>query len=72
MVDDFGIKYTGREHAEHLLAALSDLYTITTDWTGGRYVGLTLAWDYTHRTMDFSMPGYIANALTKGSPAVRH
>ena len=65
VVDDFGIQYTGREHAEHLLGALAALYTITTDWTGNRYVGLTLDWDFAARTMDFSMPGYIANALKK-------
>jgi hypothetical protein len=32
MVDDFGIKYTNRCDADHLLAALEQLYTVTTDW----------------------------------------
>ena len=27
VVDDFGVKYVGREHAEHLMAALGELYT---------------------------------------------
>jgi hypothetical protein len=31
VVDDFGIKYVGKEHAEHLLATLRELYNITTD-----------------------------------------
>jgi hypothetical protein len=34
IVDDFGIQYTGRQHAEHLLAALQENYEVTTDWEG--------------------------------------
>jgi hypothetical protein len=44
-VDDFGIKYVGQEHADHLFKALRKLYTITVDWTGTKYCGLTLAWE---------------------------
>ena len=29
VVDDFGIKYTGKEHAHHLIAGLKDLYKLT-------------------------------------------
>jgi hypothetical protein len=63
VVDDFGIQYVGREHADHLLAALRDLYTVTVDWEGTKYLGLTLQWDYDARTVDVSMPGYINEAL---------
>jgi hypothetical protein len=65
VVDDFGIKYVGRQHAEHLVAALKALYPVTTDWKGELYCGLTLHWDYTARTVDLSMPGYIPAALHK-------
>jgi hypothetical protein len=58
--DDFGVQYTGYEHAQRLANALESLYTITTEW-----FGLTLDWDYEARTVDMSMPGYIAQALTK-------
>ena len=34
VVDDFGIKYQGREHAEHLIATLKDNHEIEVDWTG--------------------------------------
>lgn len=64
-VDDFGIKYVGKENADHLFHALRELYTITVDWTGTKYCGLTLAWDYDTRTCDVSMPGYIAKALLR-------
>ena len=53
----------GRAHAKHLLSALRDLYRVTADWSGTRYLGLTLEWDYQARTVDLSMPGYIAAAL---------
>jgi hypothetical protein len=37
VVDDFGVKYVGREHAEHLMECIKKNYT---------YCGLTLEWDY--------------------------
>jgi hypothetical protein len=65
VVDDFGVQYTGREHAQHLADTLESLYPIMTEWSGTRYFGLTLDWDYDNRSVDMSMPGYIAQALTK-------
>jgi len=65
VVDDFGIKYVGKEHAEHLFAALRKDYTLDTDWTGGLYCGITLKWDYKKRTLDTSMPGSIKKILFK-------
>jgi hypothetical protein len=41
-VDDFGVKYVGKEHAQHLEQVLKHMYHITTDWSGTLYVGLTL------------------------------
>jgi hypothetical protein len=64
-VDDFGVKYVGKHHADHLLAALKRDYTISEDWTGGLYCGITLKWDYDARTVDISMPGYILKQLLK-------
>jgi hypothetical protein len=65
VVDDFGIKYVGKEHARHLIQALSDLYTVSTDWTGALYCGLTIKWDYAQRHVDISMPGYVEAAIHK-------
>ena len=31
VVDDFGVKYVGKEHAEHLMSVLNEHYTITED-----------------------------------------
>jgi hypothetical protein len=42
-VDDFGVKYVGREHAKHLMAALKEDYeAVSVDWEGKLYCGITL------------------------------
>ena len=33
VVDDFGVKYFGKENVDHLIQALQKQYTIYTDWT---------------------------------------
>ena len=65
VVDDFGVRYTSRADADHLVTTLSTAYQVSTDWTGSRYCGLTLTWDYVARTCDISMPGYIERALAR-------
>jgi hypothetical protein len=43
VVDDFGVKYVGKEHAEHLINCLKDkTYKLTEDWTGNLYCGISL------------------------------
>jgi hypothetical protein len=46
VVDDFGVKYVGREHAQHLMSSIRKNYTISSNWNGSAYCGLTLDWDY--------------------------
>jgi len=65
VVDNFGIQYVGHEHAQHLIEALREMYEVTVNMEGTLYCGLTLLWDYTARTVQLSMPGYIALALHK-------
>ena len=65
VVDDFGVKYVGEEHANHLKAALKEKYTVTTEWDGKRYIGITLDWDYKRRQVHISMPNYVKNALAQ-------
>ena len=64
-MDDFGVKYSGKEHAQHLYAALKENYEVTTDWEGERFVDIKLNWDYNKRTVTMSMPGYIEAALKR-------
>jgi hypothetical protein len=64
VVDDFGIKYVGKEHADHLIASIKSTYKkLTEDWMGSLYCGIMVEWDYVGRTVDISMPGYIKKKL---------
>ena len=65
VVDDFGVKHVGKDTADHLIQALNKLYTISINWTGSLYCGLTINWDYNKRKCDISMPTYINEALNK-------
>eukprot|EP00957_Ditylum_brightwellii_P196767 14991436-Ditylum_brightwellii.AAC.1 len=65
VVDDFVVKYTNKEDIYHLLQALKDKYTVSEDWKGKLYCGLTLDWNYMLGPADISMPGYIKAALHK-------
>jgi hypothetical protein len=65
IVDDFGVEYVGREHADHLFHAIQAHYKCSVDWTGSLYSGITLGWDYEKNTLDTSMPGYATAALHK-------
>jgi hypothetical protein len=65
VVDDFAVKYLGKQHAEHLRNALLRTYELTTDWTATVYSGMTLKWDYKKRTCNIFMPGYVSNVLSK-------
>jgi hypothetical protein len=49
----------------HLSNTLLHIYELATDWDGKMYSGMTLKWDYSNRNCDISMPGYIANLLSK-------
>ena len=64
-VDDFSVKYVHKRDADTLISLLQQHYDLTTDWTGTKYLGLSLEWNYTQRTLDLSMPGYIQRALSR-------
>ena len=51
VVDNFGIAYNNKADLDHLLHALSQHYTISTDMKGSTYIGLTIEWDYTNHTV---------------------
>ena len=46
VVDDFGVKYVGKEHADHLIQCIKQKYELTEDWSGNLYCGIRLTWDY--------------------------
>ena len=64
VVDDFGVKYVGEEHAAHLISALKETYEIEVDMEGEKYVGISIDWDYLKGEVHLAMPGYVPEALS--------
>ena len=64
-IDDFGVKYVGKEHANHLMSVLQPHYVVLSDWTGKRYISLDLDWDYSQRKVHLSMLTYVLDALKR-------
>ena len=65
VVDDFGVKYIGKEHVMHLINTLRKDYEVEEDWDGKRYIGITMDWDYKKREVHLSMPEYVERALAR-------
>ena len=62
MVDDFCVKYSGKENALHLKVGL-EKNKLATDWKGDLYIGIEIKWDYEKGTVRTSMSGYVRAAL---------
>ena len=63
VVNNFGVKYVGVEHTQHLLQTIQKYYQCSVEEEGERYCGLTSKWDYPGKKVHLSMPAYIKNAL---------
>ena len=65
VVDNFGIKYIVKEHAEHLINTNKENYECIEDWEVSLYCGIKLEWEYQKQQVDLSIPGYIKEMLHK-------
>ena len=66
IVDDFGVKYIGEEHANHLLAVLKEHYVVDEHCEDSqKYCGIMMDSDYVQQEVHLSMPGYCMEALTR-------
>jgi hypothetical protein len=65
IVDDFAVKYAGKQHADHLRDALLRRYELTTEWEEKVYYDMSFKWYYKNITCDMSMPSYVTNVLSK-------
>jgi hypothetical protein len=61
VVDNFGVKYIGEEHAQHLLQLVQKYYTCSFKKEGER----TINWDYVCKKVHLSMPSYVEKALKR-------
>ena len=62
-VDDFGVKYIGREHAEHLMTVLKKHYNMKEDWKGELYYVMTLKWYYAEEYVNISISNHVHKKL---------
>ena len=46
VVENFGVKYVSKEHSDHLISDIKELYPVAEDWVGRLYYSITLNWDY--------------------------
>jgi hypothetical protein len=58
VVDDFGVKYTNKADVLHLKSVID-----CADWTGNRFIGVHLDWNYKARMLKASILGYVKIAL---------
>ena len=63
IVDNFGIKFVGKSHANHLIKSLCQYYKVEVDWTGSRYAGIHLNWDFKNQHVNILMSGFVTNKL---------
>ncbi len=61
--NNFGIKYVGKEHAQHLIQMVQKHYKCLLKEQGEQYCGLTIKWDYPGKKVHLSMPLYVKNGL---------
>jgi hypothetical protein len=63
VVNNFGVKYVGKEHARHLLQTVQKYYKYSLKEEGEQYCGLTIKWDYPGKKVHLLMPMYAKNGL---------
>ena len=57
--------YTNKDDAQYLIDTLQKLYQITIDWTGTKYLKMTINHDINNNTIKISMPGYVKKQLIR-------
>ncbi len=63
VVDNFVVKYTNEQDAEHLINTLKQYNNITIDWEATKYIGLTLEWDFKNNQVHTHMLEYLDKSL---------
>jgi hypothetical protein len=62
-INNFGVKYIGQEHADHLLQVLNMHFKCLQNWDGKKYLGMDIGWDYKQRKVHVLMLEYVPKAL---------
>ena len=65
IVNNFGVKYKGRNNANHLLKSLEKYYDVSVNWKRDLYVGIKLEWNYDKGFVDTQILGFVGKKLHK-------
>jgi hypothetical protein len=63
IIDNFGVKYVGMEHFNHLLAVLQRCHQVQTNMAGDMIAGLNVQWDFPSKRVRIDMKSYVNNLL---------
>ncbi len=63
VVDDFSIKYVGKDNLQHLTSILQESNKIFIVTEGSQYIEIHFDWDYENREVHLSTPGYVKKAV---------
>jgi hypothetical protein len=63
VVDNFRVKYVGKEHAQYLLQMVQKYYNSLLKEEGEQYCGLTVRWDYPGKEVHLLIKMYTKNGL---------
>ena len=64
-MDNFGVLYSSKEDATHLIQAIQEKYIVTTKITGTNFCGLDITWNYTHGYVDIAMNNFVQKTLSR-------
>ncbi len=59
VVNDFEVKYVGKENTQHLQDTVQQFYKFLHSWDGKQYCGLIIKCDYYGQKVHLSMPNYL-------------
>ena len=63
VVENFGVKYVGKQQEQNPIDALRILYKITVDWVGRKYLCIAFSWNYEQGWVDIPMPNYVLKVM---------
>ena len=67
VVDNFGVKYTNKNHVNHLIECLKIDYKLTKDWDGDLSISLDITKIYSYQ-LHFVLWKFIKYCFTLGPP----
>jgi hypothetical protein len=65
VIDNFGVKCIGEEHAQHLLQMVKKYYACLFKMEWERYCRLTMKWDFVGKKVHLLIPSYNEKALMR-------